>query len=181
MQHHRLRASWLPLPAIVLAIGVLLLLTTGATSAQVTKALPPSRRCFLPIRSRPFSIRIAPRRHPRTRSSSSAAAFSGSGPTSRNRWRRCRCSTARLADRGRGRSCTTWTNRPALQTAHHRVLHGHNDVTAGEPASAITERSKAFVARAHDALPATRIYYVGINKSPDKRARGASSTRSTPT
>ena len=48
---------------------------------------------------------------------------------------------------------------------------GSNDVNAGESASAITGRIEAFVASAHEALPETRIYYVGINRSPDKRAR----------
>jgi hypothetical protein len=48
---------------------------------------------------------------------------------------------------------------------------GSNDVNAGEPASAIVSRTKAFVSRAHDALPDTRIYYVAINRSPDKRER----------
>ena len=48
---------------------------------------------------------------------------------------------------------------------------GSNDVNAGEPAPAIAERIKAFVARTHTALPDTRIYFVAINRSPDKRAR----------
>jgi lysophospholipase L1-like esterase len=46
---------------------------------------------------------------------------------------------------------------------------GSNDVNAGESATAIEARTKAFISRAHAALPATRIYYVGINRSPDKR------------
>jgi hypothetical protein len=48
---------------------------------------------------------------------------------------------------------------------------GSNDVNAGEPADAIVSRTKAFISRAHSALPDTRIYYVAINRSPDKRAR----------
>jgi lysophospholipase L1-like esterase len=48
---------------------------------------------------------------------------------------------------------------------------GSNDVSAGEPAPAIEARTKAFVARAHESLPDSRIYYVAINRSPDKRAR----------
>jgi hypothetical protein len=48
---------------------------------------------------------------------------------------------------------------------------GSNDVNAGELAPAIESRTKAFVSRVHEALPGTRIYYVGINRSPDKRAR----------
>ncbi len=46
---------------------------------------------------------------------------------------------------------------------------GSNDVNAGESAEAIVGRTKEFIARAHTALPAARIYYVSINKSPDKR------------
>ena len=46
---------------------------------------------------------------------------------------------------------------------------GSNDVNAGESARAIVERSKEFIARTHHALPATRVYYVAINRSPDKR------------
>ena len=46
---------------------------------------------------------------------------------------------------------------------------GSNDVSAGEPALAIVGRTMEFMARAHAALPATRIYYTAINRSPDKR------------
>jgi hypothetical protein len=48
---------------------------------------------------------------------------------------------------------------------------GSNDVNAGESAPAIAGRVKEFVARAHRALPDTLIYFVAINRSPDKRAR----------
>jgi lysophospholipase L1-like esterase len=48
---------------------------------------------------------------------------------------------------------------------------GSNDVNAGEPATAILSRTKAFMSRAHSALPDTHIYYVAINRSPDKRDR----------
>jgi hypothetical protein len=48
---------------------------------------------------------------------------------------------------------------------------GSNDVNAGEPASAIVSRTREFMTRAHAALPDTRIFYVAINRSPDKRAR----------
>jgi lysophospholipase L1-like esterase len=50
---------------------------------------------------------------------------------------------------------------------------GSNDVNAGEPASAILERTQAFLDRVHAALPATRVVYLSINRSPDKRARWA--------
>jgi hypothetical protein len=46
---------------------------------------------------------------------------------------------------------------------------GSNDVNAGESASAIVDRTKEFIARVHKTLPGTRIYYVAINRSPDKR------------
>lgn len=48
---------------------------------------------------------------------------------------------------------------------------GSNDVNAGESAPAIAGRVKEFVAKAHGALPQTLIYFVAINRSPDKRAR----------
>jgi lysophospholipase L1-like esterase len=48
---------------------------------------------------------------------------------------------------------------------------GSNDVNAGESAADIVSRTKAFIDRTHAALPETRIYYVAINKSPDKRDR----------
>jgi hypothetical protein len=46
---------------------------------------------------------------------------------------------------------------------------GSNDVSAGEPAQAIVGRTMEFMTRAHAALPAARLYYVAINRSPDKR------------
>ncbi len=48
---------------------------------------------------------------------------------------------------------------------------GSNDVNAGESAQDIGSRVKAFVGRTHAALPDTRVYFVAINKSPDKRVR----------
>lgn len=48
---------------------------------------------------------------------------------------------------------------------------GSNDVNAGESAPDIVSRTKAFIDRTHAALPDTRIYFVAINKSPDKRDR----------
>lgn len=48
---------------------------------------------------------------------------------------------------------------------------GSNDVSAGEPAAAIVARTHAFFDRVHAALPDTRLYYVAINRSPDKRGR----------
>lgn len=48
---------------------------------------------------------------------------------------------------------------------------GSNDVNSGEEAGPIFNRIKEFVTRVGAALPATRIYFVSINLSPDKRAR----------
>lgn len=48
---------------------------------------------------------------------------------------------------------------------------GSNDVNAGESAPDIVSRITAFVERTHTALPETRVYFVAINKSPDKRDR----------
>ena len=48
---------------------------------------------------------------------------------------------------------------------------GSNDVNAGEPAPAIAGRIRAFASKAHAALPETIIYFVAINRSPDKRDR----------
>jgi GDSL-like lipase/acylhydrolase family protein len=48
---------------------------------------------------------------------------------------------------------------------------GSNDVSAGEEAGPILDRIKEFVTRVGAALPATRIYFVSINLSPDKRAQ----------
>lgn len=48
---------------------------------------------------------------------------------------------------------------------------GSNDVNAGESAEDIVSRVQAFIDRAHAALPETRVYFVAINKSPDKRNR----------
>ena len=48
---------------------------------------------------------------------------------------------------------------------------GSNDVTAGEAAPAIVGRVKAFISKAHASLPETLIYFVAINRSPDKRDR----------
>ena len=172
MQHHRLRASWLPLPAIVLAIGVLSLLTTGATSAQVTQGTPAGQEMLFADQVAAFlnQDRSAP-------PPEDAILFIGSSIF--RQWTNVKEQMAPLPvfNRAFGGS-RTWEvlhymDKIVLPYRPRIIVYytGSNDVSAGESASAITERSKAFVARAHDALPATRIYYVGINKSPDKRAR----------
>jgi lysophospholipase L1-like esterase len=48
---------------------------------------------------------------------------------------------------------------------------GSNDVNAGEKAEPIFSRFREFVERVHDHLPATRVFYVSINRAPQKRDR----------
>jgi lysophospholipase L1-like esterase len=48
---------------------------------------------------------------------------------------------------------------------------GSNDVNAGEPADAIVARFEQFVRRVAERLPDTRVFFVSIHRSPDKRAR----------
>ncbi|HZF30045.1 MAG TPA: GDSL-type esterase/lipase family protein [Gammaproteobacteria bacterium] len=48
---------------------------------------------------------------------------------------------------------------------------GSNDVNAAEPADAIVTRFEQFVTRVAERLPDTRVFFVSINRSPDKRAR----------
>jgi len=48
---------------------------------------------------------------------------------------------------------------------------GSNDVNAGEPADAIVARFEQFVKRVAERLPETRVFFVSIHRSPDKRAR----------
>jgi hypothetical protein len=48
---------------------------------------------------------------------------------------------------------------------------GSNDVNAGESAEAITGRFKDFVARVEKSLPGTKVFFVSINRAPEKRAR----------
>jgi lysophospholipase L1-like esterase len=48
---------------------------------------------------------------------------------------------------------------------------GSNDVNAGEKAEPIYTRFREFVERVHELLPATRVFYVSINRAPQKRDR----------
>ncbi|MEO8025745.1 MAG: GDSL-type esterase/lipase family protein [Bryobacteraceae bacterium] len=48
---------------------------------------------------------------------------------------------------------------------------GSNDVNAGRDADAIAANFRTFAERVHAALPETRIFYVSINRAPDKRKR----------
>ena len=46
---------------------------------------------------------------------------------------------------------------------------GSNDVDAGERAEAIADRFRQFVARVSARLPSTRVFFVSINKAPEKK------------
>lgn len=48
---------------------------------------------------------------------------------------------------------------------------GSNDINAGESAVAISGRVKDFFQRVIDRLPETRVFYVSINRAPQKRGR----------
>src|SRR5579862_8165661 len=48
---------------------------------------------------------------------------------------------------------------------------GSNDVSAGESAEAILERTKRFVKIVNEKLPNTFVYYTSIQKAPEKRDR----------
>ena len=48
---------------------------------------------------------------------------------------------------------------------------GSNDVNAGEKAEPIFGRFREFVERVHEALPKTRVFYVSINRAPQKQDR----------
>jgi hypothetical protein len=50
---------------------------------------------------------------------------------------------------------------------------GSNEINAGEKAPDIADRFRLFAARVYEALPGTQIYYVSINRAPQKRARWA--------
>jgi len=48
---------------------------------------------------------------------------------------------------------------------------GSNDISAGEDAGPIIERTKRFIQVLHEKLPNTFFYYTSIHKAPEKRAR----------
>jgi hypothetical protein len=172
MQHHRLRASWLPFPAIVLAVGVLSLIASRTTGAQAAQGAPAGQEMGFARDIQAFldQDRAAP--PPRD-----AILFIGSSIF--NQWTNVKEQMAPLPvfNRAFGGS-RTWEvlhymDKIVLPYKPRIIVYytGSNDVNAGEPASAIEARTMAFVDRVHDALPDTRVYYVGINRSPDKRAR----------
>jgi len=48
---------------------------------------------------------------------------------------------------------------------------GSNDINAGFPPAEIAGRTREFIERVHRSLPGTRIFYVSINRAPQKQAR----------
>jgi lysophospholipase L1-like esterase len=50
---------------------------------------------------------------------------------------------------------------------------GSNDISAGEDAGPIIERTKRFIQILHEKSPNTFLYYTSIHKAPEKRARWA--------
>ena len=48
---------------------------------------------------------------------------------------------------------------------------GSNDISAGEDAAAIIERTKLFIKALHEKLPNTYFFYTSIQRAPEKRAR----------
>jgi hypothetical protein len=48
---------------------------------------------------------------------------------------------------------------------------GSNDISAGEDAGPIIERTKRFIQLLHEKSPSTFFYYTSIHKAPEKRAR----------
>jgi GDSL-like lipase/acylhydrolase family protein len=48
---------------------------------------------------------------------------------------------------------------------------GSNDISSGERAEAIVERTQRFMMVLHEKLPDTFFYYTAIQKAPEKRAR----------
>jgi lysophospholipase L1-like esterase len=48
---------------------------------------------------------------------------------------------------------------------------GSNDISAGEDAGPIVERTKRFIQILHEKSPSTFFYYTSIHKAPEKRAR----------
>jgi lysophospholipase L1-like esterase len=48
---------------------------------------------------------------------------------------------------------------------------GSNDVNAGETVDAISRRFREFVSRIHEKLPDTRVFFISINRAPQKQDR----------
>jgi len=63
---------------------------------------------------------------------------------------------------------------PLVLAYHPRIVVyycGSNDISSGEDAGPIVERTKRFIQVLHQKLPNTFFYYTSIQKAPEKRAR----------
>jgi GDSL-like Lipase/Acylhydrolase family len=174
MQHHRLETSRVrPLAVvlrIVLAAGVLSVFTARTSDAQTATPAGQEMRFAGDIKTFVDQDRSAP-------PPQDAILFIGSSIF--RQWTNVQQQMAPLPvfNRAFGGS-RTWEVLNYMDQIvlpyHPRIIvyyTGSNDVNAGESAVAIEGRVKAFIAKAHSALPDTRIYFVAINRSPDKRER----------
>jgi lysophospholipase L1-like esterase len=169
MQHIRFEASRVRMLAFVLAIGTLSVFTARASSAQGAPA-GQEMRFAQDINTFLDQDRTAP-------PPQNAILFIGSSIF--RQWTNLKEQMAPLPvfNRAFGGSRTwevlNYMDKVVLPYRPRIIVYytGSNDVNAGEPAAAIEGRIKAFIAKAHSALPETRIYFVAINRSPDKRDR----------
>ena len=172
MRHHRVWASNFKLLAIALASATLMWSAVRPLDAQATQGAPAGQQIGFADQIKAFldQDRTAP-------PPKDAILFIGSSIF--RQWTNVKEHMAPLPvfNRAFGGS-RTWEvlhymDQIVLPYRPRIIVYytGSNDVNAGEPAPAITGRIKAFMAKAHGALPETRIYFVAINKSPDKRDR----------
>ena len=182
MRHDRLRAAWYRLLAITLASAALTWSAVRIVDAQAAQGAPAGQEMRFADQIKVFldDDRTAP-------PPKDAILFIGSSIF--RQWTNVKEHMAPLPvfNRAFGGS-RTWEvlhymDQIVLPYRPRIIVYytGSNDVNAGEPAAAITGRIEAFMANAHRALPDTRIYFVAINRSPDKRDGGTSSTPSTRT
>jgi hypothetical protein len=159
-------------PAIALAIGIVSLFAVRASGGQTAQGTPPGQEMGFAAQIEAFLAQDRTAPPPRE-----AILFIGSSIF--NQWTTLKEQMAPLPvfNRAFGGS-RTWEvlhymDKIVLPYQPRIIVYytGSNDVNAGESAPAIEARTKAFITRAHEALPGTRIYYVAINRSPDKRAR----------
>lgn len=172
MRHDRLRASSFRLLAITLTSTVLMWSAVRIVDAQVTQSVPAGQEMRFADQIKAFLEQDATAPPPKE-----AILFIGSSIF--RQWTNVKEHMAPLPvfNRAFGGS-RTWEvlhyqDQIVLPYRPRIIVYytGSNDVNAGEPAPAIAGRIKAFVARTHSALPDTRIYFVAINRSPDKRER----------
>jgi lysophospholipase L1-like esterase len=172
MQDDRLQGSWMRRLVIILAIGALTSSAARPVDAQAPQGAPPSQEMRFADQIKAFLDQDRAAAPPK-----GAILFIGSSIF--RQWTNVKEHMAPLPvfNRAFGGS-RTWEvlhymDQIVLPYRPKVIVYytGSNDVNAGEPAPAIAGRIKAFVARAHSALPDTRIYFVAINRSPDKRAQ----------